>query len=298
MNFRQLKYFVATAEAGQVSRAAVALAISQSAVTSAIQELEQELATELFARKAHGMELTDRGRELLELAYDILAKVDEATHIRERSSGAKGKISLATTYTVIGYFLPYHLDKLSRLHPDLEIQVQELNRESAEEGLLANRFDMAILLTSNISNPDLETETLLRSTRRLWMPQGHRFAAQRKVSFAEISDENYIMLTVDEAANTTMKYWSFGPSQPKVRMRSSSIEAVRSMVANGQGVTVLSDMVYRPWTLEGKRILTADTEPLVPSMDVGLAWRRGVEMSPEVQVLYNYFRQTFNRPQI
>lgn len=298
MNFRQLKYFVATAEAGQVSRAAVALAISQSAVTGAIQELEEEMATELFIRKAHGMELTDRGRELLALAYDILAKVDEAGRIRERASGTKGRISLATTYTVIGYFLPYHLDKLSRLHPDLEIQVQEVNRESAEEGLLANRFDLAILLTSNIANPELETETLLRSTRRLWMPQGHRLAGQRKVSFAEISDESYIMLTVDEAANTTMKYWSFGSTQPKVRMRSSSIEAVRSMVANGQGVTVLSDMVYRPWTLEGKRILTADTDPVVPSMDVGLAWRKGVDMSPEVQVLYNYFRQTFNRPQI
>jgi len=70
------------------------------------------------------------------------------------------------------------------------------------------------------------------------------------------------------------------------------------MVANGQGVTVLSDMVYRPWSLEGRRIVTVETDPVVPSMDVGLAWRRGAEMTPATQVLYTYFRQAFNTPQI
>lgn len=298
MNFRQLKYFVATAETGQVSRAANALSISQSSVTMAIRELEADLGTELFVRTASGMEMTQSGRELLALAYEILTKLDEAENIRERASGASGRILVATTYTVIGYFLPYHLDRLARLHPNLVIQVHELNRESVEEGLLANRFDIAIVLTSNISNPEIETETLMRSTRRLWVPQGHRLADRHKVEFSEISSEDYIMLTVDEAANTTMKYWNFGATQPQVRLRTSSIEAVRSMVANGQGVTVLSDMVYRPWSLEGRRILTVETDPVVPSMDVGLAWRRGTELSPSAAMLRSYFRQVFHSPQM
>lgn len=297
MNFRQLKYFVATAETGQVSRAAGELSISQSAVTTAIRELEAELSTELFTRTFQGMEMTQSGRELLALAYEILTKLDEAEHIRERASGSVGKIAVATTYTVIGYFLPYHLNRISRLHPNLEVQVHELNRESVEEGLLANRFDIAIVLTSNISNPEIETETLLRSTRRLWLPQGHRLADRHRVDFAEIASEDYIMLTVDEAANTTMKYWEFGSTPPRVKLRTSSIEAVRSLVANAQGVTVLSDMVYRPWSLEGRRILTVETDPVVPSMDVGLAWRRGAEMSPPVMALQSYFRQAFHTPQ-
>ncbi|RWR50469.1 LysR family transcriptional regulator [Sinirhodobacter ferrireducens] len=298
MNFRQIKYFVATAETGQVSRAASALSISQSAVTTAIRELETEIGTALFTRTAHGMEMTQSGRELLALSYEILTKIDEAVNIRERASGTTGRILVATTYTVIGYFLPYHLDRIARMHPNLDIQVHELNRESVEEGLLANRFDIAIVLTSNISNPELETDTLLRSPRRLWLPQGHRLADRRRVQFSEISEEDYIMLTVDEAANTTMKYWTFGSTPPQVKMRTSSIEAVRSMVANGQGVTVLSDMVYRPWSLEGRRIVTVETDPVVPSMDVGLAWRRGTEMTPATQVLYSYFRQAFSTPQI
>lgn len=298
MNLRQLKYFVATAESGQVSRAAVALSISQSSITTAIRELETDIGTELFTRTAQGMELTEAGRELLAAAYEILSKVEEARNLRQRSSEVRGTLSLACTYTVMGYFLPYHLDRLRRLHPNLTIQVHELNREAVEEGLMSNRFDIAVLLTSNISNPELETETLFRSTRRLWVANGHPFAQRRKVAMPDIARQDYILLTVDEAAHTAMKYWAFQEVQPRIKLRTSSIEAVRSMVANGQGVTILSDMVYRPWSLEGKRISTVQTEVPIPSMDVGLAWRRDFEFNRETELLYEYFRQAFISPQI
>jgi len=297
INLRHLKYFVATAESGQVSRAANLLSISQSSVTGAIRDLEAELGAELFQRSAHGMELTEAGREFLGKAREILEKLDEATKLTRQHSTVTGVISLAATYTVIGYFLPYHLDRLAHLYPGLEIRLSELNRESIEEGLLSNRFDIAVVLTSNITNPELDSETLLRSTRRLWVPNNHRFQRRGKASFEDIAKEDYIMLTVDEAAHTTMKYWSGTSYQPKVRLRTSSVEAVRSMVANGQGITILSDMVYRPWSLEGKRIGTVTTDREIPSMDVGLAWRRGLEFSRPVSVLMDYFKQCYALPQ-
>jgi len=114
----------------------------------------------------------------------------------------------------------------------------------------------------------------------------------------EIAEEDYILLTVDEAAQSTMKYWSMQKVQPRIKLRTSSIEAVRSMIADHQGVTILSDMVYRPWSLEGKRIQTVQSDFPVPSMDVGLAWRRNAEFSPEVQLLYDYFRRSFITPQV
>ncbi len=51
-----------------------------------------------------------------------------------------------------------------------------------------------------------------------------------------------------------MRYWQRTPHVPNVILRTLSVEAVRSMVATGMGVTMLSDMVYRPWSLEGDRI--------------------------------------------
>ena len=99
------------------------------------------------------MDLTTAGRQFLSHAYDILAKVDEATSLTIPTSEITGSISVATTYTVMGYFLPSHLEKLKRAFPKLDLQLYELNRETIEEGLLSNRYDIAVLLTSNVHNP-------------------------------------------------------------------------------------------------------------------------------------------------
>lgn len=296
MNFRHLKFFVATAESGQVSKAATQLSISQSAVTSAVKELEAELGALLFSRTANGMEMTEAGRDFLASSREILEKLDLAKRVAQKQSPVKGSISIAATYTVLGYFLPPHLDRLRQMFPNLEIRLSELNRESIEEGLLSNRFDLAVVLTSNISNPELETKTLLKSKRRLWAANTHEFIRQGEATFEQIAAQDYIMLTVDEAAHTTMRYFAQSAHQPSVSLRTSSVEAVRSMVANGQGITILSDMVYRPWSLEGKRIGTANTDHEIPSMDVGLAWRKGVELSRTAISVIDYFNQIYLGP--
>jgi len=91
------------------------------------------------------------------------------------------------------------------------------------------------------------------------------------ISLKDVSEQPYIMLTVDEASDTAERYWNRSNCSPNIIFRTSSIEAVRSMVANGMGVTILSDMVYRPWSLDGRRVEVVPIADRVPSMDVGLA---------------------------
>lgn len=291
---RQIRYFVSTAEHGQVSHAAVALSVSQSAITTAIKELENGVGADLFVRTARGMELTPTGREFLFHANDILNKLKEAMAVQAPSGDFEGTLNVAATYTVLGYFLPHHIDRLARTFPKLEIQLFEMTREAIEEGLLSHRYDMAVILTSNNTNPDIVTETLLSSRRRLWLPAKHRLLAWGNVGLKEIAEEPYIMLTVDEAAHTALRYWSRTPYRPQVKFRTSSTEAVRSMVANGRGVAILSDMVHRPWSLEGKRIETIVPSDPIPSMDIGLAWRRNVDFTPAMDAFRTYFRRTFS----
>ena len=298
ISLRQIRYFVSTAEHGQVSQAALDLAISQSAITTAIQQIERTIGADLFTRSQLGMELTPAGQQFLFHAYDIINKVAEATSPSIPANDLEGRLSVAATYTAIGYFLPNHLEKMKRGLPKLDIQLFELNREAIEEGLLTNRYDIAVLLTSNVLNPDLSTETLLSSRRRLWVPSKHPLLSESSVGLKEISEQPYVMLTVDEAAHTSLKYWSNTPYQPSVTLRTSSVEAVRSMVANGLGVTILSDMVLRPWSLEGKRIETIVPRNPIPPMDVGLAWRRNAHFTPVMEAFRSYFRQTFFIPTV
>ncbi|TFZ33361.1 LysR family transcriptional regulator, partial [Pseudomonas syringae] len=78
LTLRQVRYFVATAEIGHISQAAIHLNISQSAVTTAIKELQSLLGTLLFQRSAQGMSRTEAGRHVPNGASGILPRRDEA----------------------------------------------------------------------------------------------------------------------------------------------------------------------------------------------------------------------------
>ncbi|WP_166358854.1 LysR family transcriptional regulator [Pseudomonas akapageensis] len=297
LTLRQVRYFVATAEIGQISQAAIHLNISQSAVTTAIKELEALLGTLLFSRSAQGMTLTDAGRHFLNRAYVILRSVDDALNSPLPDFRASGLLRVAASYTVIGYFLPHHLQRLDHWHPDVSIEVHEQERQAIEQGLLENRYDMAVVLTANLTHPDIVSETLFNSERRLWLPSHHPLCERSAVTLADVAREPYILLTVDEAEQSAMRYWEQAGQQPSVRVRTSSVEAVRSMVANGSGVAILSDLVHRPWSLEGKRIETVGlTDPVTP-MSVGLAWHREHAFTPAMQAFRDYFHDAFLTPQ-
>src|SRR5258707_11302485 len=120
---RQIRFFVSYAEHGHVSQSALDLAISQSAITTAIQQIERTIGADLFTRSQLGMELTPAGQQFLFYAYDIINKVAEATSPSIPANELEGRLSIAPTYTVIGYFLPNHLQEIKSALPKLAIHV-------------------------------------------------------------------------------------------------------------------------------------------------------------------------------
>ncbi|PXC03187.1 LysR family transcriptional regulator, partial [Pseudomonas aeruginosa] len=250
-----------------------------------------------FTRTAQGMNLTDSGRHFLNHAYSIQRSVDDALNSPQPDTRVEGTLKVAASYTVMGYFLPHHLQRLAQWYPELELQLFEDERASIERGLLDGRYDIAVLLTGNLTEPGIAAETLFNSERRLWLPSRHPLGEKADLGLADVAGEPYIMLTVDEAGQSALRYWQQSGHRPQVILHTSSVEAVRSMVANGSGVAILSDLVYRPWSLEGKRIETLSLVDPVPSMSVGLAWRRDTEASAGMRAFREYFRQSFLAPQ-
>jgi DNA-binding transcriptional LysR family regulator len=295
-SLRQIRYFIAAANAGQVSRAARDLNVSQSAITTAIRQLEDIVGSPLFRRHVRGVSLTHDGTIFLQHAHRIFACVDEAVHSpRSVRDTRGGKLRVAMTYTVAGYFLPQHLERFTRYHSGIELVPVEASRVDIEAGLPSGQYDIAVLLTSNIADQEnLAYETLIRSPRRLWLSARHPFLDRETISLADVASEPYVMLTVDEASNTAQRYWNQASARPKTLMRTSSVEAVRSMVASGMGVTILSDMVYRPWSLEGLRVEAVDLATPIPTMDVGLAWAVNVELPPAARAFTEFMRRSFS----
>ncbi|MDO6728220.1 LysR family transcriptional regulator [Cognatishimia sp. 1_MG-2023] len=294
---RQLRYFVSAAETGKLSTAATDCNVTQSAITLAIKGLEDQIGFELFERTSSGVILSLEGQRFLAKAREILSLVSSATKeplgpaVGENFSGT---IRVAATDTVMGYFLMPHLARFKHRYPGIQVETVEMARPKIEARLIDGSLDIAVLLVSNMQRTgELASSILLPSQRRLWLPSRHPLLARQSIRLRDIAKEPLIMLTVDEAADTAVNYWQHSDLQPNIVMKSANVEAVRTAVASGLGITILSDMVYRTWSLEGDRIEMRDIKDPVPSMDIGLAWRLGLTMPPILREFHTFLQSAY-----
>ena len=107
ISMRQLRYFVAAADAGQFSQAALKVHVSQSAITAAVLQLEETLGVSLFERLPYGVALTAEGHKFAQHARHILDTLQDAlSEPLFLSHGMQGEVRVGASYTVLGYFLP------------------------------------------------------------------------------------------------------------------------------------------------------------------------------------------------
>lgn len=293
VTLRQISYFLAVAEAGSVSGAAAAVGISQSAITESLRALEAQTGATLFARHAKGVDLTYQGHRFLRHARLILAAVADAGRaLNDRPEAVTGTLNLGVTNMVAGYVLADLLARFRRVFPDVVVRVVEEERAYVEHLLVNGELHLALMLVSNLEDRDaLECEAVLRSANRVWLPPDHPLLGRERIRLADLADEPLIMLTIDEMAETARGWWRAAGLRPRVVLDTASVEAVRSLVATGAGLAVLPDMAYRPWSLEGDRIEARAVEDPLPTVDVGLAWRRGSVLSEPARIFRELARE-------
>jgi|TARA_A100001518_G_C1221900_1_gene66709 DNA-binding transcriptional LysR family regulator len=281
ISMRQLRYFVAASETGQFSQAAAAVHVSQSAVTTAVMQLEQRLGVKLFERLPNGVNLTAEGNKFFQHARHILDTLQDA--ISEpffMSHSVSGVVRVGASYTVLGYFLPNLLARFKRSYPDVEIDLIDMDRVSIESSVRQGELDVGLTVVSNATDlSGLDASVLIRSRRQLWLASGHPLMGLASITLKDVAEHAYILPTVDEGEESVQRYWQAQGLEPKIAFRTSSVESLRGLVAHGFGVTVLSDMLYRAWSLEGRKIEVRPLNDAVPSMELGLIWAQGREMS-------------------
>jgi len=298
-SLRQIRYFVAAAQSGQLSRAAIELNVSQSAVTTSIQQLEEILGITLLARSSTGVTLTPDGEQFLRHAQDILATVDVAQHFQRRSrQEITGSVRVGITYTVAGYFLAPLLARFHRVYPDIAVALEEGPKRTVERAVANGPYDLGLTMTQDTydrqDSEQLKYKTLYRSSRRLWLSANHPLLEKETVGFQDVAKVPYIALTVDGAWEYAQRYWDSLPCRPKVIFKTSSLEAIRTMVGSGMGVTILSDMIYRPWSLEGDRIETRDIAGRVPTVDVSISFAADRKLSLPARTFSTFLQRVCN----
>jgi len=281
VTLRQLRYFVAAAETGQFSMAATRAHVSQSAITNAVLLLEASLGVRLFDRKPHGVSLTAEGHGFYQRTRHILDSLEDALREpRFQAHHLKGAVRIGASYTVLGYFLPPLLARFRANYPDLGLDLHDMNRAEIENAVENEEIELGVVILSNVTERDrFGHHVLLRSRRQLWTSVDHPLLKKDNAALEDIAAYPYIQVTVDEGELSTQRYWQARGIAPNVAFRTGAVEALRGLIAHGFGVTILSDMMYRPWSLEGKKIESRPILDVVPDMEVGLIWKRGAELA-------------------
>jgi DNA-binding transcriptional LysR family regulator len=158
------------------------------------------------------------------------------------------------TPLVAGYVLSELLARFRRSFPAVDVEIVEEGRDHLEHLLINGELDVAVIVAGSEKDaPALHVETVEVSPYRVWLPMGHPLADASRVAVADLADERFVLLVVDEIAEAAQWAWRRAGVRPFVAIRTQSVEAARSLVATGAGVAILPDLTYRPWSLEGDK---------------------------------------------
>jgi DNA-binding transcriptional LysR family regulator len=116
---------------------------------------------------------------------------------------------------------------------------------------------------------------------RVWMAPRHPLSHHDSFSLADLAQQPLIDITREELQAVSNAVWQTQPHR-RPAYRSASVEAIRGLVGTNAGLAILPDLLYRPWSLDGDRILAKRTREALPTVDIGLVWRRLTRQSDVV----------------
>ncbi len=284
MELRHLRYFVAVAEEGHVTRAAARLGIQQPPLSQQIRALEAELRVQLFRRKPRGVELTQAGEALFTEARAILQQIEHAvTAVRRTARGEAGRIGLGFTSSASFHpFVPQAIRAYRETHPLVRLTLEESGTGELVAALIDERLDAAFVRSPiGVSGPaeGIAIHSVLDEAMVAALPAGHVLAsraAAKPLGLSELAAETFILYRrplgpgLYDAIIASCQRAGYSPN---IGQEAPRMLATLSLVAAGLGVTLVPQSMRR-LRVHGVAYRPLDsTAGLVAPLN--LAYRRG-----------------------
>src|SRR5256885_15103420 len=193
MNVDELRWFVAVAERGRVTRAAEELHISQPALSRALSRMQRELGMNVFDRSGRNLRLNRYGELYLEHARRALAELGSGQRaIEDMAGGERGLISLGFAPTLSTWLVPALVSAFRAEHPGPRFQLHQDAVGQLVDALRDGGVDL--LITPRPGDPALTWHVLGGERLQLVVPPGHRLAGRKRVRLAQAAGERFVML--------------------------------------------------------------------------------------------------------
>ena len=197
MELRHLRYFIAVAEEGHITRAAERLGMQQPPLSRQIKAIEGEMDVQLFRRKARGVELTDAGRAFLDDARAMLAHLDHAFDTARRTArGEQGRISVG--YTLFHPLVPRVIREFRQTFPLVSLTLEESSPYDLIERMQNDKIDIAFISGPVVDQEGVAIDPLLEEPMVVALPSGHPLARSENrrdtaLSLKSLAGETFIV---------------------------------------------------------------------------------------------------------
>ena len=278
---KQLRYFVALAEHQHFGQAARACFVSQSAFSSAIRALENQLGVQLVDRTNRQVTITAVGQEVATQARLCLRDLEDLVNVaRSQREPLAGPLKLGVIPTIAPFLLPKVLPRARKAFPKLKLFLREDTTDSLHAQLMAGDLDL-ILIAFPYELRKVEVKRLFKDSFLLACRQGTKLVDPKNYRYNRLNADSVLLLedghclrdhAIDACRLRNMETVS--------RFAASSLLTLVEMVDTDLGVTFLPGMAEGSAMLRNTRV---KTYPLKDGShrEIGLAWRKGSSRADE-----------------
>lgn len=288
---KQLRYFVALCDEGHFGRAAAQSFVSQSAFSSAIQDLENLLEAQLVDRTRRQVTITTIGQEIATQARLCLRDVESLVEIAgQRKKPLSGPLRLGVIPTIAPFLLPGLLPGLRKRYPDMKLYLTEDQTERLHARLLDGELDL-VLLALPYELRSTETLPLFHDRFCLAVREGSDAVDPENYRFNRLQADSILLLEdghcLREHALAACKIRN---TEKVARFAASSLLTLVEMVDADLGITFLPAMARDSALLRNTRV---KLHPLDENSyrEIGLVWRKGSARSDEFHLLGDFILQ-------
>lgn len=289
-SIRQLQYFVALEEIGHFGRAAEACFVSQSAFSTAIQELELTLGAQLVDRTNRRVIINTIGREVAVQARICLQQLQDITKLaRERNAPLSGKLVLGVIPTIGPFLLPPLMKKLRRTFPALQLYLKEQRSDELVAGLQEGTIDLLLMALPFPLN-NVETQILFRDGFLLACRKGTALVDPDSFNIDQLNPESVLLLEDGHCLRDhAVSACHLSELDNVNRFAASSLHSLLEMVESDIGITFVPEMASGSALLRGTRIATHPVSS-AGYRDIALIWRKGSNHGEEFRTLGDFIR--------
>jgi len=296
ISLKSLHYLNTAIELQSIKKASNKLHVVPSAISSAIDLIEQEMELKLITRyPSRGIQPTETGKLIIKkiniLLDNYYSLISEGAEVKNSLSGT---LRLALGVAAAATFIPTLIQPLIDKNSDITLKLFETDNEQAQNGLLNGDFDAIIFLSENVK-PGFTCENLMKAPPYILAPKDYFPRSQKIVSLSHFNELPMVLLNLPGVSEYYNSLFEINKIRPRVVATAKTNQMVRSLVGAGLGCSLLNLKGAADTTAAGDEVRILKLEGVLRPMELKLGFNEEYQrklVKAFIIECRNYFRSS------